>query len=376
MTVVPNLLTLGAASRNVGKTEFACALIRRFAQTQPVFAVKITTVQERDGLCPRGGKGCGVCSSLCDTFDISEDDPAHTDPSKDTARMRAAGARQVFWLRVLRDHLEEGVTALLARIPPGACTVCESNSVRQVIEPGAFLIIRDPETTAIKASCAAVLPLADRIVGFHGDGWDFSPDRCAFSNGRWSVPLAATVAVLAGGRSRRMGQDKSLMPFRGRPLLGHILDQLRPLADELLVGANDPDRFAFAGCPIIPDEEPDQGPLMGILSCLTAASHDRVLVTACDIPERPLDFLRDLLRRASHADIVMPRNADGRCEPLLAVYTRRIIPVVRAVLARGERRITALCDEPGIRTDPVPMPPGDWYHNLNTPEDYRRILHP
>ena len=374
MIQMPNMLILGSANRNVGKTEFACELIRRHAGRHVVVAVKITTVREPDGCCPRGGEGCGVCGSLRGDYCLTEE--MDTAAGKDTARIKEAGAQRVFWLRVLRDHLREGIEELLRRIPAEACVVCESNSARLVLDPGAFLVIRDAGTTPTKESCAAVLEQADRILLFHGDHWDMPPDRCRFTAGRWLVPMEASAAVLAGGQSRRMGCDKSLLPIRGRPLLEHILEQIRPLVDETVIGANDPHKYEFAGVPVIADEQPSEGPLMGILSVMQAARHERVLVTACDIPELPASFLRMMLRKANHADIVMPRDAQGRCEPLPAVYTRRIIGAARAVLARGGRRIVEVLDEPGIRAGFVDLPHGGGFRNLNTPEDYRRLVDP
>lgn len=372
MIPCPNILIVGAAGRDAGKTEFIGELIRRHAARQFVVAVKITTIKEREGSCPRGGQGCGVCGSLRGPYCLTEETAAAT--GKDTARMKAAGARHVFWLRVLRRHLREGVAELLRRMPSKACVVCESNSARLVLNPGAFLVIREAGSTSTKASCAAVLEHADRILLFHGNHWDMPPDRCRFEAGRWIVPMQASAAVLAGGQSRRMGRDKSLLPIAGLTMLEHILNQVRPLVDETLVGADNPEKYGFTGVRVIPDEEPGQGPLMGILSCVQAARRERVLVTACDIPELPTDFLRIMLRKANRTDIVMPRDSCGRYEPLPAVYTRRMLPAARAVLARGGRRVVEILDEPDVHAEFVRLPPGDWHRNLNTPDDYRRTV--
>ncbi len=371
MIEVPNILILGAAGRNVGKTEFACKLIRHHARTHNVIAVKITTVKERDGKCPRGGHGCGVCSSLKENFCLTDEEA--TGSGKDTCRMKEAGAQRVLWLRVLHDRIEEGIKALLKEIPTDACVICESNSARLVIEPGVFLVIREAGSTAAKDSCAAVLEHADRQLQFFGTHWDFEPEKCHFHDGRWSVAIAASGAVLAGGQSRRMGQDKSLLPINGIPMIEQIIRQIQPSVEEMLIGANDPDKYSFTGLPVIIDEQPDMGPLMGILSCLQAAHNDRVFVTACDIPRIPDALIRRMLRMAINRDIVMAIDSAGRHEPLLAVYSRRLIPSARAILSRGGRRIVELFNEPGVSVAFVSLPPGNWYHNLNYPEDLQKI---
>ena len=100
----------------------------------------MTTIAEKDA-CPRGGKGCGVCSSLEGEYCITDEVNAPAD--KDTARLLAAGASKVFWLRTLKTHLHEGFSALLERVEPDSMLVCESNSLRQVVEPGIFLMVKD-----------------------------------------------------------------------------------------------------------------------------------------------------------------------------------------------------------------------------------------
>ena len=106
MLKAPHMLLIGAAGRNTGKTEFACTLLRRFSTLQSITAIKITVIRsdESRGSCPRGGSGCGVCSSLEGEYDITEE--TDRDGSKDTSRLLRAGANHVFWLRVLDTHPE------------------------------------------------------------------------------------------------------------------------------------------------------------------------------------------------------------------------------------------------------------------------------
>jgi hypothetical protein len=178
-------IMIGATSRNVGKTEFACQLIQQVAKTKPVIGVKVTTVAERDGQCPRGGQGCGVCSSLTGPYSITEETSMPS--GKDTTRLLEAGATSVFWLRVLRDHLAEGIDALLKRIPSDLPVVCESNSVRSVLEPAVFVVVRSGQNDEIKPSCQAVMSQADCVVTYDGTGWDTQPSRCVWADQQWSL---------------------------------------------------------------------------------------------------------------------------------------------------------------------------------------------
>ena len=126
MIKIPGMIMVGAGDRNAGKTEFTCSLIRKFGTQRPVVGLKVTTVDEGKSGCPRGGDGCGACSSFDGNYCLTEETNVNSD--KDTCRMLAAGAKKVFWLRVLKQHLEEGANALQDAIGTGVVSVCESNS--------------------------------------------------------------------------------------------------------------------------------------------------------------------------------------------------------------------------------------------------------
>jgi molybdopterin-guanine dinucleotide biosynthesis protein A len=259
---------------------------------------------------------------------------------------------------------------LLATIEEGSAIICESNSARTVVEPGVFLMIHKRGLTVIKPSARELMHLADQVVSFDKNVWDFSPELCSFDTKTWSARFAASAAILAGGQSLRMQQDKSLLTIQGQPLIAHIAKQLTPVFPEVFIGSNEKNKYAFLGLPIIADQTPGQGPLMGILSCLKAARYDRVLIVACDIPTIDISFVRQLIRLSQDADIAIPLSAGGRHEPLLAVYRKSVIPRAEALLASHKRRIVEVFD--GLIVKTIDMPSG-WYHNLNTPEDLDRI---
>ena len=144
------ILLIGSAGPNIGKTELACAVISKFSQNRDIIGIKVTTIKAKDGKCPRGGTGCGVCSSLKDDFNITEETNSNT--GKDTARLLAAGASRVFWLRVMKTSLAEGLNTLLDIIPPDTPLVCESNSLRHVVQPGLFLMVAAPNSRPRKSS--------------------------------------------------------------------------------------------------------------------------------------------------------------------------------------------------------------------------------
>jgi molybdenum cofactor guanylyltransferase len=369
MIRLENMLMIGSSGSNVGKTELACALLRRFGGTQRIVAAKVTAVEQRDGSCPRGGSGCGVCSSLEAEYEITEE----TDhcSRKDTGRLLAAGADRVYWLRVLRAHLRQGLTALREKVGCETALICESNSLRQVVEPGLFLIVDRPERRSWKRSAQQVKQQADGIVLSDGSCFDLDLERIQLAGTRWLLTEDATAIVLAGGRSRRMSTDKSLLPIDGRPMIEHICRQLRGTFRRLLISANDPERFSFLGLDVIPDRVRDQGPLMAVASALEASESELNLIVGCDIPRIPLPIVRRLLAEAQDADIVLPVMADGKEQPLFAVYHRSVRPSLDAALESGARRFTDIYRLCRVRS--VLLGEASWFANLNTPADYERF---
>lgn len=361
---------IGSAGRNAGKTELACSLIKKFRASRDVVGIKVTTIKRKDGTCPRGGRGCGVCSSLVGDYCITEETDARS--RKDTSRLLAAGAERVFWLRVMKPRLAEGIAALSDIIGRDAISVCESNSLRTVVEPGLFIMVVARKPGRHKASAAAVREYADRTVLFDGEELDIDLNDIDLVDGEWILREHATVIVLAGGESTRMKQDKAMLPINGGPMIGRVCNQLRYHFDQILVSANDFGKYAFLGIDVIPDRVPGQGALMGIASALEASANDLNLVVACDIPEVDITFARRMLREAEDCDAVVPRTDEGFIEPLFAVYRKSVLGAMNDVLSAGERRVRAVFERCRVRY--IDLPNAKRLKNLNTMEEYKRYL--
>ncbi len=362
---------IGSAASNVGKTELACALLGKFAKNCDVIGIKVTTIKDKDGQCPRGGEGCGVCSSLEGVYSIIEE--LDNSSEKDTARLLAAGASRVFWLRVREEHLLEGITALLDVIGHDAVSICESNSLRQVVEPSLFLMVGSRNSKNWKSSAVGVKKFADRIVISDGSSFDFDPNRVKFINGKWIINLPATAIVMAGGESSRMGIDKSMLSIKGQSIIAIICEQLRDSFDEILISANQVDKFAFLGFKVVPDKVPEQGPLMGIASALEASTNEYNFVVACDIPKINLNCVNKMLTEAieSRVDIVVPVTGEEKYEPLFAIYRKSTLEAINKILSSGKNKIAdvfPLCTVKYIEMDST-----DWFMNLNTIADYEEF---
>jgi len=370
MVDVPQMILIGSAGRNAGKTEWACSVIRKFSNDIKIVGIKVTAIKQDGDSCPRGGTGCGVCSSLKGKFRITNEINASS--GKDTARLLAAGASEVFWLRVTMSHLQEGFSALLDKIPSDAMLICESNSLRHVVHPGLFVMVRNDKTKAYKASAEAVREYADRIIVSDGTRFNFDLADIEISDRKWILKQHATAILKAGGESKRMTQDKSMLLIHGHPMIEHVCQQLRGHFDQLLVSADDAHKYAFLGLDVVPDEVPGQGPLMGLASTLEASVNELNVVVACDIPEIDMTLLRQMLSLADGYDIVLPRSSEGLSEPLFAVYRKSVCPIMQKALSSGERWIRAIYD--GCRTRYIDLPETRQIININTMKEYETYV--
>jgi len=162
---LPHMLLIGATNRNVGKTTLASAIINKFKHHYPITGLKITAITEGNHGCPRGVKGCNVCASLKGDYDFAEE--KNSAKPKDTSLLLASGAEKVFWLKVRRSRLYEGIMFAMKNIEKDTLIVSESNSARSVVVPGVFLMIDNSrESVEIKETARNVMAYSDMIIPY------------------------------------------------------------------------------------------------------------------------------------------------------------------------------------------------------------------
>lgn len=182
-----------------------------------------------------------------------------------------------------------------------------------------------------------------------------------------------TVAILAGGQSRRMGTDKSFVVVEGKPLLQHVIDRVGRLGYPAVLIANDIPRYQAFGLPVYADVIPGAGALGGLYTALTHSATGYTLCLACDMPRVSPALLAHLISLADRHDAIVPR-VGGVAQALHAIYHRRCLPVMEARIRRGELRISELLGALSTRfveEDELRRfdPHGASFANLNTPRD-------
>ena len=186
-----------------------------------------------------------------------------------------------------------------------------------------------------------------------------------------------SIVIQAGGQSVRMGENKALKPFLGRPLVQRVVERLAPFADELLLTTNQPEDFAFLKLPLFTDIKPGRGPLGGLYTALVSAKYPFVAVVACDMPfaSAPLLMAAAGFLNQDEADVVIAEAAEG-FEPLHAVYRRETcIPAIESAIDADQWRMISWFPRVKLRRlTPDELrhydPQGLAFWNVNTPDEF------
>lgn len=192
-----------------------------------------------------------------------------------------------------------------------------------------------------------------------------------------------SVAILAGGLSRRMGQDKALLQVQGRTLLERVIERASTIASEIFIVAYDRPEYERFGIRVVPDRFPQAGSLGGIYTGVSEAVHDACLVLACDMPFVNVALLSHMASLPRVYDVLVPALAAERSgqggketlETLHAIYGKACEPVMEERLRAGAFKIVEAFTRLRVRRileaeirafDPELLS----FFNANTPEEF------
>lgn len=195
----------------------------------------------------------------------------------------------------------------------------------------------------------------------------------------WRDMIDVTCAILAGGESRRMGENKAFVRIGNVKMLDCVINVCRKVFTEIVIVTKSPELYKGCKETIVKDRVEQAGPLGGLYTGLLSAHYDYIFCVACDMPTLNERVIRYLLDRRFHYDAVIPVVNDGM-EPLHAIYSKRCIPVIEESLKKGILAIprffhevkTLYCDAIEIRKiDPLL----NSFTNVNTKEQLQEMLH-
>ena len=190
--------------------------------------------------------------------------------------------------------------------------------------------------------------------------------------------MKLSVAIIAGGKSARMGRDKAFVKLAGKPLIRHVIERSRNLGQtETILIANQPERYRHLGLLVFSDVCPNKGSLGGIYTALTYAQSPHTLVIACDMPFIKTELLRFMIAQISDAiDIVAPR-VGGYPQGLHAIYSQSCRQPIQKQLAANRLKVIRFYDRMRVRyLDEADYEPydadGRSFVNLNTPAELQQ----
>jgi molybdopterin-guanine dinucleotide biosynthesis protein A len=195
-----------------------------------------------------------------------------------------------------------------------------------------------------------------------------------------TAPPRTTIVLMAGGLATRLPGKLSL-PVNGEPMLVRIFKSLSASGRPCIVSARAPLDAALAASlpgPVVADELPDGGPLVGLVSAAAHVVTPLMFAAAGDLPNMDgafVDALEAAYDAASasgvSAEAVVPTWPDGSVEPLAALYdSRAFLRCGRTALSTGKRNVTAAFE--GMRVVPFAVRAEDEAKlaNINTRADY------
>lgn len=182
-------------------------------------------------------------------------------------------------------------------------------------------------------------------------------------------------AILAGGKSSRMGTDKALLEIYGKNFLSHLTDRLS-FFDEKIVARGNNCETENGPWTTIPDLYPDHGPIGGLHAALFACRSDALLFVTCDMPlfEPSLAQLLCDEMNERPCDAVISVTSDGRIHPLCGVYRRSILPVLESRILSGQNQMMKLLDKLHVTYLSLPLSMEIQVLNINTPKEYQNLI--
>jgi molybdopterin-guanine dinucleotide biosynthesis protein A len=201
--------------------------------------------------------------------------------------------------------------------------------------------------------------------------------------------------ILAGGDNKRLPVIKGFIEIKGCKIIESNINLLRQIFDCVIISTNEPGLYFYLGVPMVGDIVKHKGPMTGILSAFVTLEPPEIFVTACDMPFIKPQLVKYIVNKwtqsKGNSSLITrqpsPKNGwdaaipvfDGKSQPLLGIYSKRIIRNMEDAIKKGNRSLREFLkrlDVIYIGEEEVRAidPEGKSFVNINTLEDYEKAI--
>lgn len=180
-----------------------------------------------------------------------------------------------------------------------------------------------------------------------------------------------TGIILAGGKSSRMGKDKGTLLLDNVMFTQHIINNLMPFVDEIIIVSNDKNYDQF-DCKRIPDNVTNYGPVAGVYTGLKASKTDYNIVISCDSPKVDMDVLNPLLEYKNNKYDIIQYSHNSRTTPLIALYHKKCLGIFKLALKNKIQKLRFVIKQLDTKTIVAPSNIYSKIVNINTPKDLEK----
>ncbi len=186
-----------------------------------------------------------------------------------------------------------------------------------------------------------------------------------------------TLIILAGGQSRRMGENKAFLKVGSETFIESLLKKFEVYGERIIV-ANDPLLYQFTGVRTVKDIYPDMGPVCGLYTGINESSHEKCVVLTVDTPFISVELMEHLSSMGDEVDAVIP-VINGRHHPLCAIYNKSAAKTLKNALEKDERKVRKVLEALTVKNvSEIELNQfGDvekLFQNINTPEEYKEAM--
>lgn len=181
--------------------------------------------------------------------------------------------------------------------------------------------------------------------------------------------------ILSGGKSSRMGKDKGLMLFKGKPLIQHVIEQLLPAVKNIVLLANNPEYKDF-GLEVIGDYIKDIGPAGGIYTALKHTDTSCNFIVGCDMPYITTAAVEFIIQSSYQSQITLPVYHQ-MIEPLCGIYSKECLTKWHELVLQNIVKLNDMITYfklQKLNMDNNELFSEKLFHNINTQHDFENAL--